>query len=100
QVVEAQHADALAGELLAYPARGRAVLAEGEAVCEDTPPPQLSLGQVDQTGQHRAGGTRKPDALRHALADQLRVELRDHPAEPVLPVHGRAADKLTHQPCV
>ena len=47
EVVEAEHADALAGELLADPARGRAVLAEGEAVGEDAPSAQLALREVD-----------------------------------------------------
>ncbi len=41
------------GELLADPARGRAVLAEREAVGEDAPAAQLSFGQIDQTRQVR-----------------------------------------------
>ena len=47
EVVEAQHADALGGQLLAHPARGGAVLAEGEAVGEDAPPADLAVGEVD-----------------------------------------------------
>ena len=51
EVVEAQHPDAFAGQLLADAARGRAVLAEGEPVGEDAPAPHLAFGQVDDTRQ-------------------------------------------------
>ena len=66
EIVEAEHADALAGELLADPARRRAVLAEGEAVGEHTPSAQLAVGKVDDTGQDGPGGAGKGDALGHA----------------------------------
>ena len=56
EVVEAQHADALAGQLLADPARGRAVLAEGEAVGEDAPAAHLAFGEIDETRQGGSGG--------------------------------------------
>ena len=42
EVVEAQHPDALRGKLLADPRRGRAVLAEREAVGEDSPAAALA----------------------------------------------------------
>ena len=66
EVVEAEHADALAGELLADPARGRGVLAEREAVGEDAPPAHLALRQIDETRQDGSGGAREADALGHA----------------------------------
>ena len=69
QVVEAQHADALGGELLADPARRGAVLAEGEAVGEDAPPAHLGFGEVDEARQGGAGGAGEPDALGHARHD-------------------------------
>ena len=68
-VVEAQHPDALAGELLADAARGGAVLAEGEPVGEDAPAPQLAFGQIDETRQGGAGGAGELDALGHARHD-------------------------------
>ncbi len=43
EVVEAEHADALAGQLLADAARRGRVLAEGEAVGEDAPTPDGAL---------------------------------------------------------
>ena len=65
EVVEAQHADALAGQLLADPARGRAVLAEREAVGEDAPPAHLAFGEIDETRQRGPGGAGEADALGH-----------------------------------
>ena len=76
EVVEAQHADALAGELLADPAGGRAVLAEREAVRENAPSAHLALGDVDTSRQRWPGGARELDTLGHRLTDQLRVERR------------------------
>ena len=98
QVVEAQHADALAGELLADPARCRAVLAEREAMGEDAPTAHLAFRHIHQARQDGAGGARKADAFGHAwLADQLGVELGHHAANAVLPVDRGAADEFAHQ---
>ncbi len=65
EVVEAQHADPLAGQLLADPAGGRGVLAEGEPVGEDPPAPDPALRVVDQTGESGAAGAREPHAFCH-----------------------------------
>ena len=66
EVVEAQHADALAGELLADPARCRAVLAEGEAVGEHAPSAHLALGTSMRPAKRWPGGADETDALCHA----------------------------------
>src|SRR5215213_4311688 len=47
KVVEAEHADALAGQLLADAARCGRVFSEGESVRKDTPTPNGSGGIVD-----------------------------------------------------
>src|ERR1700730_6269570 len=73
EVVEAEHADALTCELLTDPARSRAVLAQCEAVGEDTPSPDLApsadlaLGEIDETCQGGSGGAGEPDALGHGV---------------------------------
>ena len=55
EVVEAEHADALAGKPFADPASSRAVLAECEAMGEDTPSADLALGEIDETCQGGSG---------------------------------------------
>ena len=65
EVVEAQHPDALARQLLADPAGGRAVLAQREAVGEHAPSPGRALGVVDQPGKPRSARAGEPDPLAH-----------------------------------
>jgi hypothetical protein len=66
EIVEAQHPDALACELLADPTGGGTVLAEREAVGEDGPSAQVTFGKIDEARQCRPRGARKSDALGHA----------------------------------
>ena len=67
EVVEAQHPDTLAGQLLADPARSGAVLAQGEAVGEHAPAPDRALGLVDQTSQPRPARAGEPHPLGHVV---------------------------------
>src|SRR6266508_2670488 len=65
EIVEAEHPDALTGQLLADPAGGRAVLAQGEAVREHCPATDCGRRMVDQTSQPGPAQAREPDALGH-----------------------------------
>src|SRR6478672_6151489 len=64
--IEAQHADAVVGELLADAGRRGGVLAEREPVGEDAPAAGLPGGPVDDARQPRSRRTGKTDALGHA----------------------------------
>src|SRR6266496_3068963 len=103
EIVEAEHPDALAGQLLADPAGGGALLAKGEAVREHAPATDRGYRVVDQTSQLGPARARKPDTLGHV----------GHPPRPgmgALTGHGtdskqmsafcmRLSDGLWHELC-
>src|SRR3712207_5544888 len=65
EVVEAEHADALAGQLLADAAcRGR-VFSEGEPVGKDAPTPDGSRGMIDKAREPWSARTGEPHAFGH-----------------------------------
>ena len=66
QRVEAQHPDALAGQLLADSAGRGTVLAQCEPVYEDPPPAALALWVVDEARQGGSTAAGERDALCHA----------------------------------
>ncbi len=74
EVVEAEHADALARELFTDPARGRGVLAKREAVGEDPPSAYLALRDVDEARQGGPGGAGEFHALGHRVILSARGE--------------------------
>ena len=101
EVVEPQHSDAVAGELLADSARGRAVLAEGEAVGEYSPPANLTNRNVDDAGQQGSGLARETDAFSHAGSAPVRPTALRH-GEDQLSAHRANVDDATrgHGPLV
>jgi hypothetical protein len=75
EVVEAEHANALAGQLLADAARRGGVLPESEPVGKDAPSPDGSLRMVDKACEPWSARTREPDAFGHMdiVADLVRT---------------------------
>jgi hypothetical protein len=75
EVVEAEHADALAGQLLADAARRGRILSEGEPVGKDAPSPDGSLRMVDEACEPWSARTHEPHAFGHRdiVADPVRT---------------------------
>jgi hypothetical protein len=88
QVVEAQHPDALAGQLLAHPTGSGTVHAECEAVGEHAPPADMALWVVDQTSQPGTARARKPDTLGHVA----------HPRRPATAVRDGGTNQASDPP--
>jgi hypothetical protein len=65
EVVEAEHSDALAGQLLADPARSGAVLAQCEAMGEHSPAADRAFGEVDETSQAGPARAGEPHPFGH-----------------------------------